>query len=993
MPCFQRRHSLYFSALAFAVALLTALWPARASAEDAGSMEAGARDSMAEELAATADSVRALANDTLAPEIDPRSLFDLDPADDDAVTLERMRLEGTLAAFATRDAGPDAGLPSERWEARLDLDRARLSFLELPPARRAELLEHHRARAALAQTPAADRRTLEAEEKRQEALAAAQLARSEAERVVKEEYARLLQVEADQAAFEKKLAAGQAKIDAGREATLVWERRGREARTGEVRPERADAIYDEIRRALRIARDELDVTLRDAASPSSEVPVPGDDPLASLQTNVDVAAARAERERVVANAVRLTAEEKAYQDERASQLLDAVDALNAERMALLPHLSSDKRAAIIGFTNAGLDQAAAEVRQLTLIARYHRFVATEWLAAARQGHRSAALSAGAMVIVALEWLAVIAPFLWLRRRLPIALQLMWKRARAEDRRLRLPRPSIPTRVIGFVVGTYGPVLWLALALALSWLLPPAARNLLEIRLLSISVEWIVGGALVVAAVNAFAGAGPEGAEHGAPALRLRSLRLVGRVVVAFGLVLALTSRLVGPGTIYQWVFSTCWLASIPVFLTLVRWWRGTVFERTERSRRKSAFERWLLAHQRGWKSLVAATAGAIYLFGRGAWRVGRTWVGHFAVTRTVLAYLFRRELGKLEAERAEIVSTAIPDDAFEALGPDRSSPSRIAIDADEALQRLRDRIREKQGGVVALVGALGIGKTTTLELLRQELGERSLFIEVPLDPGAAFAKTVTKTIDDAPDVGAVLLDDAQRLVRPMMGGLAPFDALLDAAQERAQRATWIVAFDDILWLFLQRTRGSRPLFDDVIHLSPWHEEQLAQLLVTRTAAAGLEPSFENLLDRLPAHADEVDRQEALEERAANYYRLLWDYAGGNPAIALHMWRRALGRDANGVTHVRFFQAPNADELEPLPDQAVFVLRAILQLGAAKAEDIAATTMLPHADIADTLRYAHSRGYVLVDRERYRVTWTWLRAVSVFLQRRHLLVRS
>jgi hypothetical protein len=224
-----------------------------------------------------------------------------------------------------------------------------------------------------------------------------------------------------------------------------------------------------------------------------------------------------------------------------------------------------------------------------------------------------------------------------------------------------------------------------------------------------------------------------------------------------------------------------------------------------------------------------------------------------------------------------------------------------------------------------------------------------------------------------------------------MGGLAAFDALLATASRHSSKTTWVFALDEVIWLFLQRARGARPLFDHVIHLQPWREEEIIFLLQARTEHVGLEPSFERLLEKLPPNADEIDKQEALARRASSYYRLLWDYAAGNPGVALHMWRRSLGTGDDGVTHVRFFQALDATDFESLPDPAVFVLRAVLQLAPAKPEEIARATMLNAADVAAALRYALARGYLEERDGRYTVAWTWFRAMSLFLERRHLLV--
>jgi hypothetical protein len=218
----------------------------------------------------------------------------------------------------------------------------------------------------------------------------------------------------------------------------------------------------------------------------------------------------------------------------------------------------------------------------------------------------------------------------------------------------------------------------------------------------------------VNALNALVGSGrPPGHRGGrvdASWLRLRSLRLVGRVVVVLGLVLVITSKLVGEGTLYHWARSTCWLASLPVFLVLIRWWRETVFERAELARKKTTFERWLLEHRRGWKSFPAAMAGGVYLFALGSWRAFRNWVGRFETTRRILAYLFRRELHRLGEDQLGIELRVLDATSYDALGPQRQSICWIEIDGASHLDELVARLDQRQGGVVALVGERGLGQ-------------------------------------------------------------------------------------------------------------------------------------------------------------------------------------------------------------------------------------------------------------------------------------------
>ncbi|MGH7270723.1 MAG: AAA family ATPase, partial [Polyangiaceae bacterium] len=466
-------------------------------------------------------------------------------------------------------------------------------------------------------------------------------------------------------------------------------------------------------------------------------------------------------------------------------------------------------------------------------------------------------------------------------------------------------------------------------------------------------------------------------------------------------ILVISAMLVGRGTIYDWVFSTCWVAAIPVLLVLVRWWRAVIFLRTEQVRKASRIQRWVLAHRQGWESFVAAAAGGAHLFASGTARGARNWLGRFVLTRRVLAYLFRRQLGKL-GEQKNIVGS-ISASAFEALGPERRPEGRIATDSDDALERLAARIRERRGGVVALVGEQGMGKTSALERFRNEVGD-VLLVDAPsggdltalrarFAEGLGLQLSPEASIEDAAvalarsPAHALLLDDAHRFVKPVMGGLIDFDALVGAASRHASTATWVFALDDVIWQFLSRARGGRPLFDEVVRIERWTEAQIVNLLQTRTKEADLVPSFEHLLDPLPATADEIDKHEALAQRASDYFRLLWDAALGNPGAALDMWRRSLGTDTGGKTAVRVFSAPDTTDLERLPDAAIFVLRAVLQLAPASAARIVNGTMLDPADVADALRHAVARGYIEErDGGGYRVTWTWFRTVKTFLQR-------
>jgi hypothetical protein len=236
----------------------------------------------------------------------------------------------------------------------------------------------------------------------------------------------------------------------------------------------------------------------------------------------------------------------------------------------------------------------------------------------------------------------------------------------------------------------------------------------------------------------------------------------------------------------------------------------------------------------------------------------------------------------------------------------------------------------------------------------------------------------------------ILVDNAQVLIEPGIGGLARFDDVLAFARGNSEKTTWVFALDASLWPLLKRARDALPMFDQTHLLLPWNEVQLGELLGERSDAAGISPSYDRLLDKLPLGADEVERQEALRAKRTGYERMLWDYVGGNPGLALEVWRASLSLDEAGGVHVRPLQVPDIAKLEGLPDSSLFVLRAVLQHAPATAEAVARATRLRTEEVLQEFRFGIAQGYY-EEADRARVAWPWLRGVTRLLERRHLLV--
>jgi hypothetical protein len=1039
--------------------------PAAAAATD--SVEPIFRSEQAKAYAKLAQDVRNLSVGRGNPAIDATSLFDLQVLDELQVQPEILRLQtilasdviantslvdststeasatitsadatSSLAEGTSSDAGnSSAGSQSvaatsdsasvsdtlaqatfdEISQARRLLDEARLAFYLRPLAERQRLLEEHdRARRELRRRQG-DQAISDAEEKaqrasqaRQEALEAAQRARSEVERLLSEEKAHLLGISETYAGFEADLARRRQKLNERSETTLSYHRRVREAIESEENPILVDELFGSLRRWLWEARAELAqaITQLSAGNQALEVPeLLQRDTLGTIEEADEITQTLASLQ-ISRN--KLLDDERLYLRDAAKQIYGEVESLNRDRLALLPYISEEKRAALFGLEKEGFEQAGAELRQISLTLSYHLIALKDWIFTLQDSdHERGRTTLGAGAIF-LQWLLFTGIFVFWRRRSSAVIRKWTASVRIEHRQRHGGQASAYETIARTLSRIHLQLAWLVYLWVFLWSIPRSETTALEIELVTIAMVWIFSGSIVVAVIDTVAATDlrtQSNAERKQiAALRLRSLKLVSRTIVTFGVILALSNKLVGEGTIYSWVWSTCWFAAIPVFLVLVRWWRDEAFRRVHAIRKKSAVENWIVQHERGWRSFPAAVAAATTLFVGTAFRRTRTWISRYDITRRALAYFFRRGLDRMAQERPPLVQTRVPDAVFHALGPEVLSESTISGDSDEQVAEVIERLKHVGGGIFAIVGERGIGKTTMLREV-QENYKHAIVVDCPLDGLPALTVAIAQHLKLDPQTSleacaqhldvnvhdaAILIDNAHRLIRPTMGGLAAFDTFFDSARRFSSSCCWVLAIDSIIWQFLERARGSKPRFDEIIELGGWREEEVAMLLVARSKQAGIAPAFDHLLDRLPKDADEIDLAEAIDRTSVGYYRLLWDYSAGNPGVALHMWRRSLGVDKNGTVQVKIFQAPDTRELEKFGDPAVLVLRAVIQLGPARVSDLAAATMQRESQVRDTLRYGQARGYFEEEGGRYRVTWGWYRAATRFLQRRHLL---
>lgn len=415
------------------------------------------------------------------------------------------------------------------------------------------------------------------------------------------------------------------------------------------------------------------------------------------------------------------------------------------------------------------------------------------------------------------------------------------------------------------------------------------------------------------------------------------------------------------------------------------------FERIDRVRRKTPVQVRVLSNREGWKSFLAAMLGAVQLFTAGMRKAVRLWLSDFDLARRAHAWLFRRELERLGETHEPLAAKPLEAGVLEIMHPARAYTRWLSCPNDELLEHISSTARQKKGGMIALIAPRGMGKSSLVQALHAQVDGAISIACDPFTSVDAVRNAVHAHDVDATPPPLILLDEAHALAKPIIGGLALFDELITIARGNCTETTWVFTIDAAVWPFLKRARDARLIFDELHHLKRWNETQIGQLLAQRTGDAGVSPVYTSLLDKLPAGADEIDRMDALKAKQNGYIRMLWDYVSGNPGLALEAWRSTLAVDDQGVVHVRPLQEPDPVMLDKLPDSSLFILRAILYLTPATVEDVAQATRLSPEQVLNAFRFGQSQGICGREVDRVNIRWSWLRAVTRLLERRHLLV--
>lgn len=532
-------------------------------------------------------------------------------------------------------------------------------------------------------------------------------------------------------------------------------------------------------------------------------------------------------------------------------------------------------------------------------------------------------------------------------------------------------------------------------------------SLQHLVFLEIFTWWVLGGSIAISLILEFVARNSKTPNKQITALRLSTVRRYVWSFIVAGVVLQISMRTLGKGTIYYWIYTVFTVWFILITITTLRKWRPIVFTSAEKISEKPAIVLWAVKHKNTFLIGLAATVITIsWLISHKVRSSAVSALSKYKVFSQVLAYLFRIEVAKQtgNSDANKNLVRIRGNEAFDYVMPG-ADDSPLTDYGTAEIKQLSKFVLTDSPAVCVVSGERGVGTTTFLrQMLHKLKNAEPIYINCPYSGYSELLQQLAESLGlnaDASEIQIlsvlrksdsnylIAIDNAQRLVKPMVGGLSGLIKFTNLLRRSKKNHRALIAIEKASWRFVDRARGERLLFDWVAFLPRWSEQQIAELLDSRIPK-NQSISFEGLT--VPKQWDQEDMSE--DERAKRgFFRVLWHYSDGNPTVALRFFRLSLRRNKETEqVVVRLFHAPSSEELEKMPKPMLAVLRSIVQLEVASPEELSDCTQLSIAEVTGTLRYFQSRGFIEWNEDKARVSDHWFRHITNVLHRQHLLVK-
>ncbi|PIS09810.1 MAG: hypothetical protein COT73_12710 [Bdellovibrio sp. CG10_big_fil_rev_8_21_14_0_10_47_8] len=364
--------------------------------------------------------------------------------------------------------------------------------------------------------------------------------------------------------------------------------------------------------------------------------------------------------------------------------------------------------------------------------------------------------------------------------------------------------------------------------------------------------------------------------------------------------------------------------------------------------------------------------------GRWIW----TYLGRLDWVKRVLSELLKKRLESADQESKALI--APPAEYLGSFDYYLSAGADIFIERhhsviDSATEAINDWLNGKASDdLLIIVGNRGMGKTTTIDHIHQRIAVnfQSKLLKVPAKIKSSaemfhwLSEVLSSPVSSIEDVQkfdrqlkeriVFCVDDIQNLFLGVVGGFDGYRSFLEVISLKTSHIFWCLTVNSRSWAYLKGVMGPEHFYGRVLNLVPWKDFEIQKLILTRHKITKFNRTFDESIKAYGA-GDSLGQQAE-----AQFFRLLWGQARGNPRSALMYWISAISYPSSGLIHVGIPSFVSSSLVASMSDDALFLLSAIARHECLTHEELRLITDIENTVIRKCLKEAHDKNLIWVD---------------------------
>jgi hypothetical protein len=300
--------------------------------------------------------------------------------------------------------------------------------------------------------------------------------------------------------------------------------------------------------------------------------------------------------------------------------------------------------------------------------------------------------------------------------------------------------------------------------------------------------------------------------------------------------------------------------------------------------------------------------------------------------------------------------------------------------------------------LVIIVGNRGMGKTTTLDKIHEQVncdGLLKIISKVPAKTTSSeqlfhwLSKLFQIEIRSLADFkqfdqsgsqkSFVCVDDIQNLFLGTVEGFEAYKIFIDIISLKTKNIFWCLSVNSRSWAYLRGIFGEEHFYGRVFSLSSWSEEDIKNLILTRHKVLDYSRTFDDSIRSYGAG-------DALGHKAeSQFFRLLWGQSRGNPRSAMMYWVSAISSPKPKMIHVGVPSFVGSHLVSSMSDEAFFILASIARHESLTHEELAITTEIESVVIRKCVHEALQKQLIWIDEaDRIRISSRSQYVIDYFL---------